>query len=60
MAMKKKVSISQAAHLLGVSIDTLRRWHACGWLVPEVTPGGHRRYDVATLRMPIRELEAES
>ena len=36
---------SQAAALLGVSIDTLKRWEAEGAIEPPArTPGGHRRY----------------
>jgi putative resolvase len=45
-----RVSISQAARELGVSISTLRRWEAEGKIEAERTPGGHRRYDLAELR----------
>jgi putative resolvase len=45
-----RVSISEAAKELGVSIDTLRRWEAAGKLEVERTPNGHRRYDLAKLR----------
>lgn len=35
----------EAAKLLGVSVDTLRRWDEAGTLRPDfVTPGSHRRY----------------
>ena len=44
-----KVSIAQAAKIKGVSISTLRRWEAEGKLIPERTPNGHRRYDLADL-----------
>lgn len=44
-----KISIQEAADLLGVSTKTLRRWEADGKLKPERTEGGHRRYDVAQL-----------
>lgn len=44
-----KISINEAARLLGVSADTLRRWEEEGKISPERTEGGHRRYDVATL-----------
>jgi len=44
------VSISQAASMLGVSIQTLRLWDTAGTLRPEYrTPGGHRRYSVQQL-----------
>lgn len=47
--MKRLISISEAAKLLGVSITTLRRWESSGRLVAEHTAGGHRRYDLAKL-----------
>jgi putative resolvase len=40
-----KISIRQAANILGVSQATLRRWEKSGKLVPEKTVNGHRRYD---------------
>jgi len=48
--MNRYVAIGQAAEVLGVSITTLRRWEASGRLVPEKTPAGHRRYDLAKLK----------
>jgi predicted site-specific integrase-resolvase len=36
--------------MLGVSVDTLRRWEAAGKIQVERTPGGHRRYDLDQLR----------
>ena len=44
-----KVSIGKAAKELGVSPETLRRWEAEGKIRGERTPGGHRRYDLASL-----------
>src|SRR3989344_6794049 len=41
----KLVKIGQASNLLGVSIDTLRRWEKKGWLRTVKTPGGTRLYD---------------
>ncbi len=41
----KLVKIGQASELLGVSIDTLRRWEKKGWLKATKTPGGTRLYD---------------
>lgn len=38
------IPISEAAGLLGVSIDTLRRWDKKGSLRAIRTPGGHRLY----------------
>jgi putative resolvase len=48
--MKKLVDIKEAAHVLGVSATTLRRWEQSGKLIPERTHGGHRRYDLNQLR----------
>jgi predicted site-specific integrase-resolvase len=43
--MQESVSIGRAAIMLGVSISTLRRWHAEGRLIPAFRSlGGHRRY----------------
>jgi predicted site-specific integrase-resolvase len=47
--MERLVGIGDAAHALGVSITTLRRWEAEGRLLAEHTAGGHRRYDLAKL-----------
>lgn len=44
-----KLSISEAAYLLGVSTDTLRRWEEEKKLIPERTEGGHRRYDLTAI-----------
>lgn len=43
--MYMKISIGKAAKLLGVSIETLRRWEKIGKLHAERTAQGHRRYD---------------
>ena len=45
-----RVRISEAARMLGVSVDTLRRWEAAGKINVEHTPGGHRRYELDQLR----------
>jgi len=48
----KLVSIQEAAELLGVAPQTLRRWEREGKLLPnEPTAGGRRRYDLAQLRL---------
>ncbi len=41
----KLVKIGEASQLIGVSIDTLRRWEKKGWLNVTKTPGGTRLYD---------------
>jgi excisionase family DNA binding protein len=45
-----KISISKAAKELGVSQNTLRRWEERGYITPERTPGGHRKYDLDKLK----------
>jgi hypothetical protein len=44
MQKNKLISIGQAAKILGISIDTLRRWGKKGKLIPIMSPAGHRRY----------------
>ena len=44
------VAIGVAARILGVSIDTVRRWDAAGHLSAHRTPGGQRRFRVGDLR----------
>ena len=49
--MTKIVTIQEAAHFLGVSPQTLRRWERQGKGVPvQRTVGGQRRYDLTKLR----------
>jgi excisionase family DNA binding protein len=38
------LSTSQAAHVLGVSLGTIRRWSDLGYLKSYRTPGGQRRF----------------
>lgn len=47
--MKQLVSIGKASELLGVHIDTLRRWETLGKIIPIYTPGGHRRYKLSEI-----------
>ena len=50
LKLSKFVSVSEAAKALGVSAITLRRWEAKGYLVPERTATGHRRYDLSKIQ----------
>lgn len=47
---EKARSIGAAAHELGVSIATLRRWDNSGKIRAFRTAGGHRRYPVEEIR----------
>lgn len=52
------MTIGEASKVLGVSITTLRRWEKEDRLQPdEITPGGHRRYDLARLRPELFRLQ---
>ena len=51
-----KLSSSEAAYLLGVSTDTLRRWEKEGKITSSRTEGGHRRYDLTNI---LRDKEDE-
>ena len=42
--MEKLLTISEAAEILGVTMQTLRKWDKDGKLTPTHTLGGHRRY----------------
>ena len=45
-----KLTIGKAAKELGVTIETLRRWEKEGKITAERTRGGHRRFDIQSLR----------
>lgn len=49
MTTDTRLSIGEAARLLGVSVDTLRRWEADGLIAATRTPGNQRRYDLAEI-----------
>jgi excisionase family DNA binding protein len=52
------LSVGRAAHYLGVSEPTLRKWTDAGQLPAFRTPGGHRRYQLRELdRFRERHLE---
>jgi len=55
-----KVSIKAAAQALGVREETLRRWEQAGKITSERTMGGHRRYDLGTLRLVEEKRERTS
>jgi len=55
----KKVSIGEAARILGVHPTTLRRWENEGKLIPDRTPSGHRRYVLAEIMGIVPHPETE-
>jgi molybdopterin-binding protein len=55
MANDGTLRIGQAASLLGVSVDTLRRWEEDGRIAVERTPGGQRVVAVGEVHRLLRE-----
>ena len=53
--MDDRVRIGTAAAILGVSVDTLRRWEEAGRVAFERSAGGQRTVAAATLRELVRE-----
>jgi excisionase family DNA binding protein len=51
------LTISQAAHELGVSLSTVRRWTNLGYLPSYRTPGGQRRFSREQLEQFLTSLE---
>jgi hypothetical protein len=50
MFSNKLLKIGQVADILGVSVDTLRRWESKGKLIPIKTPGRTRLYTEAQIK----------
>lgn len=48
--IEKRVRVSQAAAILGVTAQTLRNWEKSGKLVPLRTPGGQRYYVLSEMQ----------
>jgi excisionase family DNA binding protein len=51
------LSTSQAAHALGVSLGTIRRWSDMGYLESYRTPGGQRRFSHEQIDQFIESLQ---
>jgi excisionase family DNA binding protein len=54
------LSTSQAAHALGVSLGTIRRWSDMGYLESYRTPGGQRRFSSEQIEEFIGSLQRGS
>jgi len=50
-----KLRIGDAAEILGVGVDTLRRWEEEGRLTAERTPGGQRRVPISEVTRLLAE-----
>ena len=48
--MSEYISIGKTAKILGVTVETLRRWEEKGLLASERTPTGHRRYELSQIQ----------
>ncbi len=55
-----KYRVGQAAALLGVSVDTLRRWASAGRVATSVASDGRRYYDGADLAALAVEIAGET
>ena len=53
-----QLRVGQAAEMLGVSVETLRRWEADGRLRMERTDGGHRLVDLDDVTRLLAERRA--
>jgi excisionase family DNA binding protein len=51
------LSTSQAAHALGVSLGTIRRWSDMGYLESYRTPGGQRRFSHEQIQQFLQSLQ---
>ena len=48
--MDEYISIGKTAKILGVTVETLRRWEERGLFSSERTPTGHRRYKLSQVQ----------
>lgn len=55
MSEDEYLAISGAAALVGVSVDTLRRWERDGRIRAVRTPTGHRRFKRSDMEALLRE-----
>ena len=58
MVQEELIPIGEAASILGVSIDTLRRWDQSGKLTSVKSEGGHRKYYKSQVELYLNDLFA--
>lgn len=52
---QKYYKIGEVSVMLGVSIDTLRRWDRWGWFIATRTPNGTRIYHYKSVKKVLRK-----
>jgi excisionase family DNA binding protein len=57
---KRLLSAGEAAQLLEVSTDTIKRWATDGQLPYITTPGGHRRFPAEAVHRLLAEQQAQA
>ncbi|SHQ36727.1 DNA binding domain, excisionase family [Mycobacteroides abscessus subsp. abscessus] len=55
-----KLSVGEAASLLGVSADTLKRWERDGRVRSYRTPTNHRRFELSEIVALLKTAEASA
>lgn len=54
------LSVGEAAELLGISTDTLRRWEKAGRIQSCRTPTNHRRFELSEIMALLKTAEAST
>jgi DNA-binding transcriptional MerR regulator len=54
---RRLLTTPQLADELGLSLRSIARYKAAGWITPELTtPGGHARWDPESVRQQLRKV----
>jgi DNA-binding transcriptional MerR regulator len=60
VADEELLTTSQLARALGLSLSSIKRYISAGQIKPDLTtPGGHYRWNVASVRRQLRELQQQ-
>ena len=60
MADEELLTTSQLARALGLSLSSIKRYISAGQIKPDlITPGGHYRWNVESVRRQLRELQQQ-